>query len=286
MNLSIDTLIQQSGTPISLPEVFIQLNKLTQDPASTVADIAYVIESDIGLTTRLLEIVNSPYYSFPSDVGSISRAVAIIGTKDLRDLVLTTTTIDLFANMQSKQENLRQLWRHSIYCAVISRILAESLNKLNTERLFVSGLLHDIGLMILYQGIPETTHHAIMQANKTGETLASIEKTILGYTHTDVGYQLATKWNLPDNIIEAIRFHHTPEKASDFPVETAIIHIANILTDMIDDENNLSLHQHQIDSDIWNISGLNTEVIDQVLKDAPQQLNEIYTLLFPKEQAA
>jgi len=286
MDLSIDTLIQQSGTPISLPEVFIQLNNLTQDPNSTVADIANIIESDIGLTTRLLQIVNSPFYGFPSNIDSISRAVTIIGTKDLRDLVLTTTTIDLFSNMHSKKRHIQQLWRHSLYCAVVSRILAESLHDQNAERLFVSGLLHDIGLMILYQGIPETTHHSIQQASETGTSLASIEKTILGFTHTDVGFHLAKKWRLPENITEAIQYHHTPAQAEKCPVETAIVHIANTLTDMIDNENDLSIIQPTIDHEIWKVSGLDDTAIDSVLENAPQQLDEIYGLLFPKEQAA
>jgi len=286
MDLSIDTLIQQSGTPISLPEVFIQLNSLTQDPNSTVADIANIIESDIGLTTRLLQIVNSPFYGFPSNIDSISRAVTIIGTKDLRDLVLTTTTIDLFSNMQSKKQHIQQLWRHSLYCAVVSRILAENLHDQNAERLFVSGLLHDIGLMILYQGIPETTHHSIQQARATGNSLASIEKTILGFTHTDVGFHLAKKWRLPENITEVIQFHHTPGQANKYPVETAIVHIANTLTDKIDDENDLSIIQPTIGPDIWEVSGLDIKAIDNVLENAPEQLDNIYGLLFPKEQAA
>jgi len=286
MDISIDTLIQQSGTPISLPEVFIQLNRLTQDPNSSVADIAQIVESDIGLSSRLLKIVNSPYYGFPSSIQNITRAVTIIGTKDLRDLALTTTTVDLFTNMRNKQEHIRQLWRHSLYCGVISRLLAESLDEQNTERFFVAGLLHDIGLLILYQGIPETTHHSIQQARATGETLASIEMSILGYTHTDVGSRLAQKWKLPANIIEAIEFHHAPEKATQYPVETAVIHIANHITDMLNQENDLSITQPPIDSAIWETSGLKSEAIDLVLANAPQQFNEVYGLLFPQEQAA
>jgi len=286
MDISIDTLIQQSGTPISLPEVFLQLNRLTQDPNCSVADIAQIVESDIGLSSRLLQIVNSPFYGFPSSIESISRAITIIGIKDLRDLALTTTTVDLFSNMKNKQEHIRELWRHSLYCGVISRLLAESLHEQNAERFFVSGLLHDIGLLILYQGIPETTHHSIQQARATGETLASIEMSILGYTHTDVGSRLANRWKLPANIIEAIEFHHNPEKATEFPVETAIIHIANHITDMINQENSLSIDQPPIDTETWKTSGLSNEAIDLVLANAPQQFNEIYGLLFSQEQAA
>ncbi len=286
MDISIDTLIEQSGTPVSLPEAFIQINRLTQDPNSSVADISRVAETDIGLSSRLLKIVNSPYYGFPSTIDSISRAVTIIGTQDLRDLMLATTTIDLFANKEHKHKHIKQMWRHSLFCAVNCRLLAEAIKQQHTERFFVSGLLHDIGRLILFQGIPETTHKAINQARETGQDLLLIEQSILGFTHTDIGCRIAANWNLPDNIIETIAFHHSPEKARDYPLETAIVHIANHYANSLDEESCMPGIPEPVSQEALDICNLDTETINKALSNVSAQFAEVYQLLMPRYEAA
>jgi putative nucleotidyltransferase with HDIG domain len=269
-----------------LPEVFIQINQLTQDNHSSVADISRVTETDIGLSSRLLKIVNSSYYGFPSSIESIPRAISIIGTQDLRDLTLATTTVDLFASQQHKQKHIRQLLRHCLYCAVNARLLAEAIRHQHTERFFVSGLLHDIGRLILFQGIPETTHKAINQATETGKDLLTIEHALLGFTHTDIGCRIAHQWKLPDNIIETIAFHHTPEKARDYPLETAIVHIANHMANTLDEESTVAGEPTGINQHAWKISGLDMDMVNDVLSKAPEQFTEIHALLMPKTRAA
>ncbi len=286
MEISIDALIEKSGAPVSLPEVFLQINELTQDPNSTVADISRVAETDIGLSSRLLKIVNSPYYGFPSTIDSIPRAITIIGSQDLRDLTLATTTVDLFANKQHKQKHIRQMWHHSLYCAVNAKLLAEAIKQPHTERFFVSGLLHDIGRLILFQGIPEATHKAINQAAETGKDLLAIEHTLLGFTHTDIGCRIAHLWKLPDNIVETIAFHHTPEKAREYPLETAIIHIANHMANILDEDNSMTAQPKGISQQAWKTSGLNMDMVNDVLSIAPDRFAEIHALLMPDIKAA
>ncbi len=286
MEISIDTLIEKSGAPVSLPEVFIQINELTQDPNSSVADISQVTETDIGLSSRLLKIVNSPYYGFPSTIDSIPRAITIIGTQDLRDLTLATTTVDLFANKNHIQKHIRQLWRHSLYCAVNAKLLAEAIGQPHTERFFVSGLLHDIGRLILFQGIPEQTHKVINQAAETGKDLLTIEQALLGFTHTDIGCRIAHQWKLPENIIETIAFHHSPEKAREYPLETAIVHIANHMANSLDQESATIAESNGINQHAWKISGLSMNMVNDVLSHAPEQFAAISALLMPDVKAA
>ncbi len=286
MDISIDKLIEKSGTPVSLPDVFIKINQLTQDSKCSVADISRVAETDMSLSLRLLKIVNSPYYGFPSTIDSIPRAITIIGVQNLRDLTLATTTVDLFANNQTKQNHIRQLWRHSLFCAINSRLLAEALKLHHTERFFAAGLLHDIGRLILFQGIPETMHETIKQAARTGTALTTIEHALLGFTHTDIGCRIAHQWKLPESIIETIAYHHTPEKARQYPMETAIIHIANHMANTLDVESSIEVEDHGIDHYAWKISGLNMETVYEVLSKAPEQFAELQTVLMPKTRAA
>lgn len=286
MDISIDTLIEQSGTPVSLPEAFIQINRLTQDPNSSVADISRVAETDIGLSSRLLKIVNSPYYGFPSSIDSISRAVTIIGTQDLRDLMLATTTIDLFTDKEHKHKHIKQIWRHSLYCAVNARLLAEAIKQQHTERFFVSGLLHDIGRLILFQGIPETTHQAINQSRETGQDVLMIEQSLLGFTHTDIGCRIAAQWNLPDNIIETIAYHHSPDKAREYPLEAAVVHIANHYANRIDEESCMPGEPEAISQHALDICGLDIEMVDIALSNVAEHFAAAYKLLMPQDQAA
>jgi len=286
MDISINQLIEKAGMPVSLPDAFIRINDLSQQANSSVAEFAQVIETDIGLTARLLQIVNSPYYGFPSNINSIARAVTILGTHDLRDLALATTTIDLFSSLDNKQDHIRTLWRHSLYCAVLARALGQALKQHQSERFFVAGLLHDIGRLIFFQGIPETLHETIKQARSTGKDLIDIEFSILGYTHTDVGARLAEQWNLPANVAEAIEFHHHPDKAQQFPVDAAIVHIANHLANSIDQESSLVEVLPSISKTALGITQVDNNIIDKVVTNAPAQFAEIFELLFPREQAA
>jgi len=286
MDISIDMLIEQSGTPVSLPDAFIKINQLTQDPNSSLADISRVAETDIGLSSRLLKIVNSPYYGFPSSIDSISRAIAIIGTQDLRDLMLTTTTVDLFSGKKHKQKHIQQIWRHSLYCAVNARLLAEVTRQQHTERFFVSGLLHDIGRLILFQGLPEATHQAINQSRETGQDLLVIEQSLLGFTHTDIGCRIAAQWNLPNNIIEAIAFHHAPEKSREFPMETTIVHIANHYANCFDQESCMPGMPEPISQYALDTCGLDIETVSKTLSNVSEQFSEIDNLLMQHNKAA
>jgi len=286
MDITIDTLVAQSGAPASLPEVFVQINKLTQDPNSSVADIARVAETDAGLTARILTIVNSPYYGFPSSIDNITRAVNILGTQDLRDLALATTTIDLFANNKHQHKHIKKLWRHNLYCAVIAKNLAEQLAQLHVERFFVAGLLHDIGRLIMFQGLPEAVHQAIDIAKASGENLLHIEQSMLGFTHTDVGARVVSQWQLPDNIIEAVAFHHTPEKAKHFPVETAVIHLANNLANTIDPDSNLAGTTQPVITQAVDLLGIDETILQTIHDAVKEQFAEMYHLLFPNEKAA
>jgi putative nucleotidyltransferase with HDIG domain len=286
MNLALSTLIDKSTTLVSLPEVFLKINELINDPRSSATDIGHVIEQDAALTARLLKIVNSPYYGFPSSINTISRAITIIGIRDLRDLVLATTTVKALEGLDNELLSLDKFWRHSLYSAVTARILASQRNDKNVERLFVAGLLHDIGTLVMYQGIPELCNETIQQAHQTQTPLHMVEREIIGFDHTEVGAELARRWKLPENIIETIRYHHNPLAATENPVDVAVVHIANFIANSIDEASNRSGNIDPVIPETWGITGLSLDVIDTALYDVTEKFNEMYRLLLPSEKAA
>lgn len=286
MDISIEAVIRQSGAPVSLPSTYLEINRLIDRPGSTVADIARVAEADIGLAARILKIVNSPYYGFPSSIDSIPRAIAIIGTRDLRDLVLTTTTIDIFSKMKSKQDHIYAVWRHCLYCAINARLLAIELHQPNAECFFVAGLMHDIGRLILFQALPETSHLAIKEARSTGGNLTDIELNLLGFTHCEIGSRLAELWNLPENVRDVIAFHHDPNRSRHFPLQTAIAHIADNRANIIDQKSAMVRKPPPIKQEALNMTSLSLEQIDEVLADAPIHYNEVNQLFMLDNIAA
>jgi putative nucleotidyltransferase with HDIG domain len=286
MSLTLEKIINNAGELVSLPDVFVRVNELVNNPHASAADIGQAVEQDAALTARLLKIVNSPYYGFPSSIDTISRAITIIGIQDLHDLVLATATVGTLSKIDSERINIEKFWRHSLYCAVISKILAEHLHENSTERMFVTGLLHDIGTLVMYQAIPDECSQAIELAKETGQDVHAAEKSIIGFSHNEVGAELATRWNLPGNIIEVIRHHHEPEQANSHPLDVALIHIANFITNTLDESCNRTGNIAHINKATWAMAGLQPTIIEDVLEKADSKFAEMHKLLFPEQVAA
>jgi putative nucleotidyltransferase with HDIG domain len=213
----------------SLPGVYLRLSSVVSDPRSSAADVGRVIAEDPGLTARLLKLVNSAMYGFPSRIETVSHAISIVGTAQLQDLALATSVIKLFASMPQELVTMESFWRHSVACGVAARALATRRREVNVERFFVAGLLHDIGRPIMYMQVPAESRAAVTRSRETGEPLYLVEHELLGFDHTHVGHALLDQWKLPPSLREAVAQHHYPDRATRFPVETAVVHVADLI---------------------------------------------------------
>lgn len=265
----------------TLPEVFLRINQIVDDPHHSATDIARVLSQDPGMTARLLKIVNSPFYGFPSKIDSVSRAITIIGTQDLRDLILATSVVKAFGGLSNDVASMESFWHHSIGCALIARGLATQRHETHTERFFVAGLLHDIGHLLIYQKIPELAREALLRATHQGEVLHVAEQAVMGFDHAAIGGELLRVWNLPKHLEEAVAFHHAPEKALQFPVDAALIHLANIIATAVRFGNSGNHHVAPLQSSAWDIIGLSANVIEPVVIEAETHFSETLRLLQP-----
>ena len=286
MDTQIQTLIDKTGSLASLPDIFFKVNELVNDASSSASDIGLAIEQDAALSARLLKIVNSPYYGFPSSIDTISRAITIIGTRDLRDLILATTAVETFSGIDNDMIDMERYWRHNLYCAVTGRILAQRRHVKNTERLFVAGLLHDIGKLVMYQTIPEQCNEALQRTHTQGTPLYITEKEIIGFSHADVGAALMHSWKLPDSLIEAVKYHHEPWLAKDYREDVATVHIADYIASSIDEDSNHSGMITPVNEGAWETTGLSLETLDTALCEVTDKFLEMQTLLFPATRAA
>lgn len=280
MSLTAREIVAGTVEVASLPEICLRVNEMVDNPRYSASDIGRIIGTDPGLTARLLKIVNSPFYNFPSKIDTVSRAITVIGVRELRDLVLATTVAKLFAGLPNELISMDAFWRHSTYCAVIARTLAARNRELNIERFFISGLLHDIGSILMYRKIPELSREALLRASHNDEPLEEAEKTVIGFTHAEVGAELMQQWRLPNNIIMAVRCHHCPGKAEGGEKEAAVVHLANLMANAVYGQSPEPTVLSPLETSAWDMLDVTAEDIEPTIADADQQFNEIFSLIF------
>jgi HD-like signal output (HDOD) protein len=217
---------------VSLPEIFYQIEAVINNPRSSAFQIAEVISKDPSLSAKLLRIVNSAFYGFPKQVDTISRAVAMVGSDQLHLLTLGTSVIALFRDIPSTLMNMGWFWKHSLACGITARLIGSYKNFLNIEQLFISGLLHDLGKLIIFKNHPREAAAALNQAGRSESFHYLMEQTLLGFDHLQVGLALAEKWKLPLSLQQAIGGHHDPLR---YPpsVDSAVVHMADNLVNAL-----------------------------------------------------
>ena len=156
---------------VSPPGVCLRLFELIHAPTTGVKDIAAVVGVDPNLTTRLLRLANSSFYNFARKIDTISRAVAVIGTAELYQLVLSVSAVKTFSSIPNELVKMDTFWRHSVYTGLLARALAIRINVLHPERLFVSGLMHDIGSLVLYNQRPDDRRDSLLVAEGEEEVV-------------------------------------------------------------------------------------------------------------------
>jgi Predicted signal transduction protein len=243
----------------SLPDVYIRLRQIIDNPEYTAAEVAEVIDKDPAITMRLLRLTNSSFYSFSSRVDTVSRAVTLLGRRQIHDLVLGMSIALTFKGITSHLVDMQRFWRQSVYCAVACRLLADRISMPNRECIVVTGLLHDIGHLIMYQTIPGLSQQALMQAQAQKVPVHLVERAVLGFDYAVVGGELMRLWELPESLAELVRYHLEPEQAQHYPVETALVHIGALLT-RAEYENDLADEVlSAVPPQVWSLTGLTPE---------------------------
>jgi len=245
-------LVRRSIKLSSLPEVYFRINNVLNDPNSSFGDIAEVISGDVSLSARLMKIVNSSFYGFPAKIDTIAHAVSIIGTWQLRDLALSTTILTTFKGVSEKHINMNSFWRHSITCGIAARLIAIQNREPNPERLFLAGILHDVGRLVLLENLPEEANIIMDRFSKEDKLLCQVEKETLGFDHADIGAALMDYWNLPEYLKEVIAYHHNPLAAPRFGYEASIIHLADIITKSIGAGSSGDVAVPPLEPESWN----------------------------------
>jgi putative nucleotidyltransferase with HDIG domain len=214
---------------VTLPEIALRIARMVEDPSSSATDIGREISHDAALTARLLRIANSPALGHHGKIATISRAITVLGVRQVRDLTVGLTAIRTFDGIGNELVTMASFWRHSVFCAVAATHVAERRAGRRDDSPFVAGLLHDIGQLVLFSRVPELARRALLMSVDDPHDLGLYlcEREVIGFDHGAVGLSLAQNWGLPRSLQECIEFHHEPERAPAHPLEAATIHIAN-----------------------------------------------------------
>lgn len=229
MNL-VDHILQSTDKLPPFPMVIQRAVQLIEDPRSSAQNLVDVIQFDPSITANVLKLCNSAYFGLRREVSSLREALVMVGFDQLMEIILSQESAR-FLQAPCKGYDLGQadLWKHSVACALLSRIISKRLNREATLTLFTAGLLHDMGKLMLGQFVQDYFGQI---RNLTGEgqlSFTEAEKKILGIDHAELGGEVAEKWKFPKPIILAIRYHHTPSQASEEREIVELIYLCNVV---------------------------------------------------------
>jgi HD-like signal output (HDOD) protein len=218
--------IKHSAKLISLPEIYFQLRELLDGGDYTMAEVALLVGRDPGMATRFLRLVNSSFYRRAAQIETVGHAVSMLGARQVHDIVLCASIADTFEGVSTGVMNMRQFWQRSVCVAETARQLARHWPELESERLFLVGLLHDIGHLFIYLTFPDEAQAVIISAGQDHRPLYRIERERFGFDYALVGGLMLKLWGLPKSLRIPIAHHPQPARATAFELETAILHIA------------------------------------------------------------
>jgi len=280
----IQDLLKDLSALVSPPEIVIRLRQDMESPTSTAESLAAIVMQDPNLSARILHMANSAMYGINHRIETVSRAISIIGQRALYHLALAVSATKTFSKLPSELVNIAVFWRHSVFTALIARNLAQRCRVLHPERLFVAGLLHDIGSLVLYHRYPDILRDSLLTARGNEEVLAQQEQELIGFDHAEVGGALLELWGLPENLQQAVGYHHRPGAAASNNMEVAIVHLADTLANRTDQGSfsEFGAFASMPHPGIWRTLGLDEEVTDEIWKDVNLQFMETLHVILPQ----
>ena len=281
--MTLDEILTGVMDVIPLPKAYLRLRELIADPDSSLADITQVISNDPGLTSRILRIVNSAYFALASKVDTIGRAVQVLGLNQVHDLALATAAVGSLAKIPCQGLDIHDYWRRSIYAAVVSKIVARRMGLRTGERLFVAGLLHGIGELVLAFKEPVLFQELKAAAIRRQVPLCVVQHEHLGFDYAAISGELLRQWQLPDELVMPVR-HHAMGFSTIPPAwldDVAVLQVASVIS-------RAALWSSEQDEPVpgfepvaMQVTKLDEQAVEQVMTDSDELVIEAMSLLLP-----
>ena len=269
-----ETIVDHEEQIASFPDVYFRLRETLAKPGASAAQVAGVVAADPGLSARLLKLVNSPMYGFSSRIDRLDRAVALVGERELTTLAVGISAMSYFKDIPPELVDMRVFWEHSVAVALMGTLLAKASGKAAPELAFISGLLHDVGRLLMFKKLPYNSTQSLRFARAHGLPLVEAERQVFGYDHTEVAAVLMSRWNFPPSIRQAVACHHDPSASSD-PLLAGVIQAADVLVNGLYVAREGRFCVPPLDPGVWEGLGLRPEAVDTLAKDFDRQMVEL-----------
>jgi putative nucleotidyltransferase with HDIG domain len=210
---AIDSFIEVHEAIQALPENATRIIRITSDPDCNKAQLLKLISADAALAARIMRAVNSAYYGLANKITRLDFAISFMGNRAVKEVTISSAIGPLCNTRALGNYSARDLWDHSLGVAILARELAVHAKTVNPEEAFTAGMLHDVGLLITSQSESAKCAQLFSQAESPDAQFTSLEHSMFGFTHAELGERLGEKWKFPDYVSAAIRWHHEPEQA-------------------------------------------------------------------------
>jgi len=221
--LDAQTLVNEFKDIPPMPNVMVKALNIIKSPQTGIAELGKIMQIDQALSTKTLSLVNSAFYGFRQQITSINKALVILGMMKAKNIIMS-----LALKQMMTAQGSRELWEHSIKCAVASEIIAKEYRIINPDDAFVIGFLHDIGKILLNSKNPLKYSKVRYSAQQGNVSLVDIEDAQFGTNHCVLGALISKKWQLPVILTNCIRYHHQPAQSS-LPTVCGVVYCADRL---------------------------------------------------------
>ncbi|MCO4783287.1 MAG: HDOD domain-containing protein [Candidatus Cloacimonetes bacterium] len=266
----------------TLPDIVFKIMELTNDKNSGADDLVKVIQTDPSITTKVLRMVNAPYYAVANEIYDVKKAIVRLGFRAIREISLTVSVCELFKSKSNIHGYKRsELWRHLVGVAILAKMISERMNLALSNQAFSAGLLHDIGIILMDQYCQDDFIKVMQNSSENKRCVCECEKEVLTFDHQMLSYGVFEKSEIPDSIADVMRYHHQPQNSKEYAALNSLIYIADKLCNSFQ----IGYVDHcEIDNPTFNycLNELNIRSIDVkvFVEEFPELLNsavESYT---------
>ena len=231
-NENLKKLVARMGVLPSVPSLYFRMLQELQSPTASLERIGELVEMDLGMTAKVLQLVNSAFFGSPRKISNSTEAVQLLGVGTVRSLALYIHAFSCFDSAKLAEFSFERLWNHSVTTGTFAKRIAQTKGgqSVSVDETFIAGLLHDIGKLMMISNLPDDYRTMQKRVREEGISVAEAERAVFGATHAEVGAYLLGLWGLPAPIVESVAFHHEPEKALSAEFSPlAAVHLANAL---------------------------------------------------------
>lgn len=270
----------------TLPEITVKIIELVEDPTSTAQDLNNVISNDPALCSRILKVVNSSFYGLPGQIGSINRAIVLLGLNAVKNIAISASMAKLFRGGQLCDKfSARDLWMHAIATGAASKLIADKLKMGVGDEAFLAGLTHDIGMMVEMQfdrvKLIEVIDRINIDANGAPDRdMCEVEREIFGADHQAFGKALCERWKFPEAFAQVTGHHHEP---LDLPTGSrsmaCLVHVADHLASSLERAFRLDLPSLEIDGSVLDEIKLTRDALEDIRSRLAEEVDEVSAML-------